>query len=296
MNMSLILKQESALKSNLLLAALAATLLAACGGSEDGPRSVAVTPPPVTSNATITSVTPAGALKYGQAARFTVVGTNLSSGVTLSSAGCFGSTTEAGATATQVVLSCTPVASGAISIAFAPTNGATQATVTPTVPVPQVRMVTSMGTFDLELYPNNTPVTVANFMRYVSAGFYSGKIFHRVISNFVVQGGGFDASLTPAATQAPIALEVGKGLSNVRGTIAMARTSDLNSATSQFFINVVDNTSLDTSGGGYAVFGKVIAGMDVVDAIRVVPTTTNATLGTDVPVTPVTITSATQIQ
>lgn len=294
------MKREFALKSNLLLAALAATVLAACGGSEDGPRSVPITPPPVASNATITSVTPVGTLKYGQTARFTVVGTNLNSGVTLSSTGCTGGGTEAGATATQLVLTCTPIASGAVSIAFAPTNGAAQATITPNVPIPQVRMVTSMGTYDLELYPNNTPVTVANFVRYVNAGFYSGKIFHRVVMSdfFIVQGGGFNAALEQAAGFAPIPLEVQKGLTNTRGTIGMARTSDPNSATSQFFINVRDNPGFNATAAnnGYAVFGKVIAGMDVVEAISAVPTRTDASLGAGVPVSTVTIVSATQIQ
>lgn len=157
-------------------------------------------------------------------------------------------------------------------------------------------MVTSKGTVVVELYPLNAPVTVANFLQYVTDGFYKEKIFHRVISDFVIQGGGFDAQLNLAANRAPITLEVCNGLSNTRGTIAMARTSVLNSATSQFFINVVDNTSLDTAGGGYAVFGKVVSGMDVVDLIKAVPTQTVIGFGSDVPVTPITITSATRTQ
>ena len=157
-------------------------------------------------------------------------------------------------------------------------------------------MVTTKGTFVVELYPLNAPTTVANFLQYVSDGFYKDKIFHRVISNFVIQGGGFDAQLSLAVNRPPIALEVCNGLTNTRGTIAMARTSVLNSATSQFFVNVVDNTSLDTSGGGYAVFGKVVSGMDVVDLIKAVPTQTVNGFGSDVPVTPITITSATRTQ
>ena len=163
-------------------------------------------------------------------------------------------------------------------------------------PFPQVTMVTTRGSFVVELYPLNAPVTVDNFLQYVKDDFYKNKIFHRVISNFVVQGGGFDAQLNLAANRPPIALEVCNGLSNTRSTLAMARTDVLNSATSQFYINVVDNVTLDTSGGGYAVFGKVISGMDVVDAIRAVPTQTVSGFGTDVPVTPITIISATRTQ
>ncbi len=163
-----------------------------------------------------------------------------------------------------------------------------------TTPYPQVTMVTSKGSFVVELYPLNAPLSVANFLQYVTDGFYTNKIFHRVISNFVVQGGGYNASLVEAPTRAPIKLEVCNGLSNMRGTIAMARTSVLDSATSQFFINVVDNTALDTNGGGYAVFGRVVSGLDVVDAIKSVPTQNVVNFGGDVPITPVTITSATK--
>ena len=165
-----------------------------------------------------------------------------------------------------------------------------------TTPYPQVTLVTTKGTIVVELYPLNAPATVANFLQYVTDGFYKNKIFHRVISNFVIQGGGFDAQLNLAANRPPIALEVCNGLSNTRGTVAMARTDVLNSATSQFFVNVVDNTSLDTNGGGYAVFGKVVSGMDVVDLIKAVPTQTVNGFGDNVPVTPITITSAIKTQ
>nr|WP_329604211.1 peptidylprolyl isomerase [Undibacterium nitidum] len=158
-------------------------------------------------------------------------------------------------------------------------------------PAPQVTMKTSMGDIVIELNPAKAPITSANFLRYVDVGFYSNKIFHRVISNFMIQGGGFTPDLVQASTYPPIKLEVNNGLSNVRGTIAMARTSVLDSATSQFFINVVDNTFLDTSGGGYAVFGQVVSGMDVVDKIKGVPTSTRGSYA-DVPVTTVSILSA----
>lgn len=160
-------------------------------------------------------------------------------------------------------------------------------------PAPQVNIATSLGNIVVELNPSKAPITVANFLRYTDVGFYSNKIFHRIISDFMIQGGGFNADLVQASTYSPITLEVNNGLSNVRGSIAMARTSVLNSATSQFFINVVDNVFLDTSGGGYAVFGQVVSGMDIVDKIKVVPTTSKNGYS-DVPVTTVTITSVTR--
>ncbi len=160
-------------------------------------------------------------------------------------------------------------------------------------PDPQVTIKTTMGDIVVELNATKAPNTTANFLRYTEANFYTNVIFHRVISNFMIQGGGMKSDMVQLSTWAPIELEVGNGLSNVRGSIAMARLDQPNTATSQFFINVVDRVYLDTSGGGYAVFGKVIAGMEVVDKIRVVPT---QTLGyyKDVPITPVTIISATR--
>lgn len=161
-----------------------------------------------------------------------------------------------------------------------------------------VTMTTSKGVIEIGLDATHAPITTANFLKYVNDGFYSGTLFHRVISTFVIQGGGYTkvgSTLTEKpATYAPIALESNNGLSNLRGTIAMARTSMPASATSQFFISTVDNstcldrgtTACDTTGNGYAVFGKVTAGLDVVDAIRAVATTTS-----DVPVTDITITS-----
>ena len=133
-------------------------------------------------------------------------------------------------------------------------------------------------------------------MQYVKDGHYNGTVFHRVIPSFMIQGGGMTADMTEKTTRAPIPLESKNGLSNVRGSIAMARTNDPNSATSQFFINVQDNPRLDAAnardGNGYAVFGKVIAGMDVVDKIRVVPTSSKG-MHDDVPMMPVTINKAT---
>lgn len=135
----------------------------------------------------------------------------------------------------------------------------------------QVQINTNYGAFTVELYPDKAPVTVANFLRYVDEDYYSNTIFHRVISNFVVQGGGYTTSLLGKATHDPIALETNNGLSNWRGTLAMARTDAANSATSQFYVNTVDNLNLDyqsATSPGYAVFGHVVDGMDVVDAIE----------------------------
>ena len=156
-----------------------------------------------------------------------------------------------------------------------------------------VKMETSKGTIVLELDAAKAPVTVENFLTYAREGFYDGTIFHRVISNFMIQGGGFTADMTQKPTHDPIRNEAGNGLGNDTGTIAMARTSDPHSATAQFFINVRDNQFLNFSGEsmqgwGYAVFGKVTEGMEVVNAIRDVSTTT---LGgfQDVPAETVTI-------
>jgi peptidyl-prolyl cis-trans isomerase A (cyclophilin A) len=135
----------------------------------------------------------------------------------------------------------------------------------------------------LELYPVQSPITVANYLKYVNAKLYDNTIYHRVVSGFVIQGGGYSPTLAPIATYAAIALESNNGLSNVRGTIAMARTSIPDSATSQFFINTVDNSACLNRGtaltgcdvNGYAVFGKVIAGLDVVDKIAAVAVDAN---------------------
>ncbi len=158
---------------------------------------------------------------------------------------------------------------------------------------PVVLMETSLGNIKIELYPQKAPVTVKNFLDYVKSGFYNGTIFHRVINGFMIQGGGFTADLREKPTNPPIKNEADNGLKNDRGTIAMARTGDPNSATAQFFINVVDNNRLNRpspDGFGYAVFGKVIAGMDVVDKIKAVPTGFSKGFQ-DVPQTPVVIKS-----
>lgn len=194
--------------------------------------------------------------------------------------------------------------------------------------LPHVNIVTSMGTIEVELYPDKAPKTVANFLQYVREKHYDQTIFHRVISNFMIQGGGYDGNYRPRATRPPVPHEgrkaLSQGLKNVTGTLAMARTSDPHSATDQFFINVVDNAFLDPTPipdgdpvakfeyqgrvyenvaraqllaapqlYGYTVFGRVTQGMDVVNRIRNVPTGTGGPFPTDVPRTPVIIQSIT---
>ena len=154
---------------------------------------------------------------------------------------------------------------------------------------------TSAGDFTVELYDKEAPESSANFLRYVDDGHYDGTIFHRVIPGFMIQGGGFASGMEQKDTRPPIRNEATNGLENLRGTLAMARTSDVHSATAQFFINLVDNDFLNHQPGnyGYAVFGRVTAGMDVIDAIAALPTTRRRGHG-DVPVDEVVIISVTR--
>ncbi|WP_151447628.1 peptidylprolyl isomerase [Lacisediminimonas profundi] len=169
----------------------------------------------------------------------------------------------------------------------------TTATAVPAVmaaDAPQVQLKTSMGNIVLELYPDRAPKSVENFLEYVKSGHYDGTLFHRVIGNFMIQGGGFDRNMQQKPTRGPIQNEAGNGLMNDTYTVAMARTSAPHSATAQFFINVKNNNFLNypaRDGWGYTVFGKVIKGTDVVDKIKAVQTGPG-----DVPVTPVMIESA----
>lgn len=161
-------------------------------------------------------------------------------------------------------------------------------------PHPRVKLTTNLGDIVLELNHDKAPVTVDNFVQYVKDGFYDGTIFHRVIPGFMIQGGGFTRDFQQKETRAPIKNEADNGLDNDRGTIAMARTSDPNSATAQFFINVVNNGFLNyrastPDGWGYAVFGKVVSGMDVVDEIAKQPTGRGGPFPKDVPQKPVII-------
>ena len=167
---------------------------------------------------------------------------------------------------------------------------------------PKVKFATSAGDFVVEVYPDKAPKTVENFLQYVKDKHYDGTIFHRVINNFMVQGGGFDAGYQQKPTRAPVTHEgrqaMEKGLRNVTGTLAMARTNDPQSATAQFFINVKDNAFLDPNvqAFGYTVFGKVVSGMDVVNTIKTTPTGAGGPFGSDVPKTPILINSATLVK
>ena len=163
-----------------------------------------------------------------------------------------------------------------------------------------VRIKTSMGVIDVKLDPVKAPVTVANFLRYTRDKKYDGTIFHRVIRNFMIQTGGFEPRMRKREAYGPIKNEADNGLKNLAGTLAMARTNDPHSASNQFFINAVDNAFLDhksktSRGWGYAVFGKVVKGMDVVKAIETVPTTRNGYFG-DTPVKDITIISVREIK
>ncbi|WP_040852418.1 peptidylprolyl isomerase [Thiorhodospira sibirica] len=165
---------------------------------------------------------------------------------------------------------------------------------------PQVKLTTTQGVVVLELYPEKAPITVENFLNYANEGFYTGTVFHRVIPNFMVQGGGFSADMQQKPTGETIRNEANNGLKNDTGTIAMARTPDPHSASSQFFINVADNDFLNfksetSQGFGYAVFGRVIEGMDVVSRIVAVPTGRSG-MHQDVPKDPIEITQVEVIQ
>jgi peptidyl-prolyl cis-trans isomerase A (cyclophilin A) len=155
---------------------------------------------------------------------------------------------------------------------------------------PQVQVVTSMGSFIIELNAERAPLTVPHFLKYVDQGHYTGTIFHRVIANFVIQGGGFDKDYKPRPAPTKVVNESGNGLTNVRGTVGMARSEDPHGSDAQFYVNLYDNEALDPNQTrwGYAVFGKVIQGMDVVDKIGNVATTTHG-LFKDTPVQPVVI-------
>ncbi|HXE98226.1 MAG TPA: peptidylprolyl isomerase [Dongiaceae bacterium] len=271
-------------------AVLAALAITACGGSGGGGTAPSITPAAVDSVA-------GDKMMFSLAGDITVAGSNLDQDISVTASGACSSLTEkTGGTASKRVFSCTPATVGAINVKVSGANGAVLKTAALTVPNPQVTMATSKGTIVVELDPAKAPLTVNNFLGYVHEGFYGSTVFHRVVPGFVVQGGGFSTAGVQKATHSPITLEPpsATGLTNALGTIAMARTTELNSATSQFFINTVDNNTdtgnnLDTSSGGYAVFGSVIQGMDVVRQIEATPVT-NQTLFSDL----VSVTSMTQ--
>jgi cyclophilin family peptidyl-prolyl cis-trans isomerase len=194
-----------------------------------------------------------------------------------------------------------PIKNSLIASVLATVTGAVMMAVPPDAAAagrnPQVLMKTSLGDIVIELYAEQAPKSVENFLQYVDDDYYAGLIFHRVIGNFMIQGGGFDKDMKQKATRGPIPLESRTGLKNDAGTLAMARTSAPDSATSQFFINTVNNASLNhpnPDGNGYAVFGKVVKGMETVEKIAKVKTGRNGPHG-DVPTEPVVIESVTRV-
>lgn len=270
-----------------LALSLMATALVACGGGTSAPF-----PPSIQSTSLI----------YGKPVTFYVGVTTLNPGTTFSASNCSALQSVTSTVANTLAYRCTISAPGPLVFTGTDANGKTIATQSFTVPNPQVLIATSAGNFVVELYPNKAPLSSDNFLRYVDAGFYKDTLFHRVIANFIVQAGGFTAGPEGPVPKTPsydaIALESQNGLSNLRGSLAMARTADANSATSQFYINVKDNTSLDyvsASQPGYAVFGAVVKNLSVIDQIAVVPTGIAAGMA-DVPVSDILITNAYRIQ
>jgi cyclophilin family peptidyl-prolyl cis-trans isomerase len=263
------------------------TLFSACGGGGDNDFQPIVTQ------------IQAQSLRYGQSATIKVAGNYLRSDMVVDAGFCTNPTFSPISSPDLATLNCQVTATGALPITIRSANGAVLRSETLTVLPPQVTMLTSKGTIVMELNAAMVPATVNNFLDYVRSGFYQSTLFHRVIPGFVIQGGGYTKGMVKKEGQkAPIALESNKGLLNTRGTLAMARTSLPDSATSEFFINLVNNSSLnyqDAESPGYAVFGQVIQGMDVVDAIAAEPTIT-VNSAANVPATDVTISLAFQTQ
>lgn len=275
------------------LAACAAALMAACGGGGGEEK------PSVNGLA----VAPAA---YGRTAVWTVSGLHLDRGIRLdiTSGRCDDVVELGGGSDTQRQFACRPASLGELIGQVNELGGSRLASLRVIVPQPAVQLALAQGTIELELDPGRAPVTVNNFLDYVNSSFYNNTIFHRVVADFVIQGGGYvpgnPGPVFKTPGRPPIALESNNGLSNVRGTLAMARTSAPDSATSQYYVNVVDNPDLDyrsEAEPGYAVFGRVTAGMDVVDAISAVPVRAVPSLGlTHVPVTNVVVTTARQVR
>jgi cyclophilin family peptidyl-prolyl cis-trans isomerase len=242
----------------------------------------------------------AQSLMYGHTASILLGGKDLRSTITVDTQGaCTSPSFSASSTTELLVLNCRALTVGDFLLSVKSAQGDLLFTEKLTIPKPQVMLLTSKGNITLELEPSIAPVSVNNFLTYVSQGYYKGTIFHRVIPGFVVQAGGYSSGMVKKSGQAaPISLESNKGLSNVRGSLAMARTNIPNSATSEFYVNLVNNTSLDyknSANPGYAVFGTVVQGMDTVDAIALEPTSVYGAFA-DVPLSEVAITLAIQVK
>jgi cyclophilin family peptidyl-prolyl cis-trans isomerase len=237
-------------------------------------------------------------LRYGETVTFTLSGSALD-GLTLSLNKCANPRQVASVDTRTRNISCTVSGTGALTVTASRPAGTVLLSRSFTVPTPQVQLQTSLGNVLLELHPGAAPLSVNNFLAHVKSGFYTGTLFHRVVPGFVVQGGGFNPGPSyKTPPYAPIRLESNNGLSNLRGTLAMARTSAADSATSQFYVNLVNNTGLDyasASAPGYAVFGTVAQGMDVIDQMAAQPTATVGGLQ-NVPRTDILILRAQQVQ
>ena len=271
----------------LFLSITLALLIAGCGGGTGFQPA-------------ITGVKPE-TLQYGKSATIYLGGKDLRSNMVVDTNGaCIDPSFASNSTTDMLVLNCTVKVIGNFTLTIKNEAGVVLNTTPLTVDKPQVRILTSLGNFVLELDPAAAPITVNNFLSYVNNGFYQNTLFHRVISGSMIQGGGYTAGLVKKdGLKDPIVLESNNGLTNLRGTVAMARTDVANSATSEFFINHADNGFLNysTTNPGYAVFGKVIQGLDVVDVIASKPTAvSNVLKDVPVPVEDITITSALQIK
>lgn len=272
-------------------ALLASLILAACGGGSDNPG-----------NATVTVMNASG-VAYSRTMTVTVSGSHLDDpGLQMTVDGpCENIVKLAGAVDYQAGFTCTVTGVGTISPRIRNADGLELGRLTTTVPTPQVtmnaRQGTTTGSVVIELDPVAAPITVRNFLSYVNAGFYTNTIFHRVLANQLVQGGGFTTGPTfKPATSLPIVLESSSGLKNLRGTIGMARTSDPDTATTQFFFNLADNSAfdyVDSTTPGYAVFGKVVSGLADLDRLGGVPIQSSTNFPA-LPATDVVITAAVQ--
>lgn len=253
-------------------------LLSACGGGD--------------SFEPIVNQIKANSLRYGQTANISVAGKFMRHDMVADTGTCTNPSYSASSTPDLATLTCKVTATGPLAVTIKSASGAVLFSDTFTVLAPQVTMVTSKGSVVMELDPTKAPATVNNFLSYVNSGYYANTLFHRVIAGFVVQGGGYTTGVLKKAGQAaPIALESNTGLLNNRSTVAMARTNVPDSATSEFYFNLVDNPALDyqsAASPGYAVFGTVVSGMDVVDAIAGVPTATVG-INQNVPIADVTM-------
>jgi peptidyl-prolyl cis-trans isomerase A (cyclophilin A) len=271
--------------TRILIVGLVALLNACGGGSSDGGAAPSISQIQVQS------------MKYGQTASIFVVGKYLRSDMVASTGSCIDPSFSSRSTTEVAILTCKVTTTGELPVSIKSANGDVLVSTMLNVAQPEVTLTTSKGVIVVELYPGVVPATVNNFLAYANIGYYASTLFHRAIPGFVIQGGGYTKGGVKRNGQiAPIALESNKGLSNTRGMVAMARTSDPNSATSEFFINLVDNLALNyqnANSPGYAVFGKVVSGLGVADAISEMPTGVYGELS-DVPLTDVLITSATQ--